>query len=143
MQELAAKKVDIVKIWVDDRDGKFKKLTPDLYGAVIDEAHKNGLRVTAHIFTLEDAKGLMRANLDAFAHGVRDNDVDEEFMALFKQRPNFVAVPNLPDRGVKMDFSWLQGGPSGRGIREARSGQHRPAAGAGLPRHPGAQPRRR
>ena len=58
VQELAAKKVDFVKIWVDDRDGKFKKLTPALYGAVIDEAHKNKLRVTAHLFTLEDAKGL-------------------------------------------------------------------------------------
>ena len=72
MQELAAKKVDIVKIWVDDRNGKFKKLTPELYGAIIDEAHKSGLRVTAHIFTLDDAKGLLRAGLDAFAHGVRD-----------------------------------------------------------------------
>ena len=72
VQELAAKKVDFVKIWVDDRDGKFKKLTPALYGAVIDEAHKNKLRVTAHLFTLEDAKGLLRAGIDAFAHGVRD-----------------------------------------------------------------------
>ena len=81
MQELAAQKVDIVKIWVDDRNGMFKKLTPELYGAIIDEAHKRGLRVTAHIFTLEDAKGLLRAGLDAFAHGVRDKDVDDEFIA--------------------------------------------------------------
>ena len=65
VQELAARKVDLVKIWVDDRDGKYKKLTPALYGAVIDEAHKHNLRVTAHIFTLEDAKGLLRAGLDA------------------------------------------------------------------------------
>ena len=78
MQELAARKVDFVKIWVDDRDGKYKKLTPDLYGAIIDEAHKHELRVTAHIFTLEDAKGLLRAGLDAFAHSVRDRDIDEE-----------------------------------------------------------------
>ena len=41
VQEQAARKVDIIKIWVDDRDGKYKKLTPALYGAVIDEAHKN------------------------------------------------------------------------------------------------------
>ncbi|HTH25240.1 MAG TPA: hypothetical protein VL919_09030, partial [Vicinamibacterales bacterium] len=31
VQENAAKKVDIIKIWVDDRDGKFPKLTPPLY----------------------------------------------------------------------------------------------------------------
>lgn len=107
VQELAAKKVDLVKIWVDDRNGMYKKLTPDLYGPIIEEAHKNGLRVTAHIFTLEDAKGLLRAGLDAFAHGVRDKDIDDEFVNMMKQRPNVVLVPNLPDRGVATDLSWL------------------------------------
>ena len=110
VQELTAKKVDIVKIWIDDRNGQYKKLTPDLYGAVIDEAHKNKLRATAHIFALEDAKGALRANLDAFAHvPARDKDVDDEFMGLIKQHPNVVLVPNLPDRGVKADLSWLKG----------------------------------
>ncbi len=108
VQELAAHKVDVVKIWIDDRDGKYPKLTPALYAAVIDEAHKNGLRVTAHIFTLEDAKGVLRAGIDAFAHSVRDRDVDDEFMTLVKQRPNLVVNPNLPDRGVKTDISWLR-----------------------------------
>jgi imidazolonepropionase-like amidohydrolase len=108
VQELAAKKVDIVKVWVDDRNGMYPKLTPALYGAIIDEAHKNGLRVTAHIFTLEDAKGLLRAGVDAFAHSVRDRDVDDEFMALVRQHPNLVVDPNLPDRGVKTDVSWLR-----------------------------------
>jgi imidazolonepropionase-like amidohydrolase len=107
VQELAVKKVDLVKIWVDDRNGMYKKLTPDLYGPIIDEAHKNGLRVTAHLFTLEDAKGLLRAGIDAFAHGVRDKDIDEEFVSLMKQRPQVVLVPNLPDRGVATDLSWL------------------------------------
>jgi imidazolonepropionase-like amidohydrolase len=108
IQELAAKKVDLVKIWVDDRNGMYKKLTPDLYGPIIEEAHKNSLRVTAHIFTLEDAKGLLRSGIDAFAHGVRDKDVDEEFMSMVKQRPALVVVPNLPDRGVATDMNWLR-----------------------------------
>jgi imidazolonepropionase-like amidohydrolase len=107
VRELAARKVDLVKIWVDDRDGMYKKLTPALYGAIIDEAHMNGLRVTAHIFALEDAKGLLRAGVDAFAHGVRDKDIDEPGLALFTQHPNVVVVPNLPDRGVAVDLSWL------------------------------------
>lgn len=98
VQELAARKVDIVKIWVDDRDGMYKKLPPELYGPIIDEAHKHGLRVTAHIFNLDDAKGLLRAGIDAFAHGVRDKDVDDEFVAMMKQRRNVVLVPNLPAR---------------------------------------------
>jgi imidazolonepropionase-like amidohydrolase len=107
VQELGARKVDLVKIWVDDRDGKYKKLGPALYGAIIDEAHKQGLRVTAHIFTLEDGKGLLRAGLDALAHGVRDKDIDDEFVGLLKERPNLFLAPNLPDRGVAADMSWL------------------------------------
>ena len=99
--------MDFVKIWVDDRNSKYKKLTPEIYGAIIDEAHKHGLRVTAHIFNLEDAKGLLRASIDAFAHGVRDKDIDEEFVAMIRQRPQVVLVPNLPDRGVATDLSWV------------------------------------
>ena len=110
VEELAAHKVDIVKIWVDDRGGKYKKLTPEIYGAIIDEAHKRGLRVTAHIFNLDDTKGLLRAGVDAFAHGVRDKDIDDELVAMFKTRPNLIVTPNLPDRGVKVDLSWLRPG---------------------------------
>jgi imidazolonepropionase-like amidohydrolase len=107
VQEQAKRGVRWMKIWVDDRDGKYKKLTPALYGAVIDEAHMHDIRVTAHIFALEDAKGLLRAGIDGFAHGVRDRDVDEEVIGLFKERPNFFLVPNLPNRGVAEDLSWL------------------------------------
>ena len=107
VQELAQKRVDLVKMWVDDRNRTVTKLSPALYTAVIDEAHKNNLRVTAHIFTLQDGKGLLRAGLDAFAHGVRDRDIDDEFVNLIKERPNMILAPNLPDRGVKQDFSWL------------------------------------
>ena len=106
--EEAAKKVDIVKFWVDDRMGMVKKLTPDLYTAVIDEAHKRSLRTITHIYTLEDAKGTLRAGVDAYAHGVRDKDLDDEFMALVKQHPNLVLGPNMPERGVKTDLSWLR-----------------------------------
>ena len=109
VQDNAAKKVDIIKIWVDDRDGKFPKLTPALYGAVIDEAHKQQLRVTAHIFSLDDAKGLLKAGVDSFAHGIRDRDMDDEAVALLKARPAFVLIPNMPDRGVAADYSWLKG----------------------------------
>jgi imidazolonepropionase-like amidohydrolase len=50
----------------------------------------------------------LRAGLDAFAHGVRDRDIDDEFAAMMKQRPNVILVPNLPDRGVATDLSWLR-----------------------------------
>lgn len=109
VRELAAQEVGLIKIWVDDRNGRYEKLSPALYGAVIDEAHTHGVRVTAHVFTLEDAKGLLRAGLDAFAHGVRDRDVDDELVALWQERPSVTLVPNLPNPGVAMDLGWLSG----------------------------------
>ena len=108
VEENAAHKVDIIKIWVDDRMGTVKKLSPELYAAVLDEAHKRGLRVIAHIYTLDDAKATLSAGLDAFAHGVRDKDLDDEFMALVKQHPRLVLGPNMPDRGVAADIDWLR-----------------------------------
>jgi imidazolonepropionase-like amidohydrolase len=109
VQENAAKRPDIIKIWVDDRDNTVPKLTPELYGAIIDEAHKAKIRVTAHIFDLEDGKGLLKANVDAFAHSVRDRDVDQEFLNMMKQRPNVTVNPNLPSPGKMWDIAWLQG----------------------------------
>ncbi len=109
VQENADNQVDMIKIWVDDRNGQYEKLTPALYGAVIDEAHTRNLRVTAHIFALEDAKGLLEAGVDSFAHSVRDQDVDDEFMAMVLERPNVVLIPNLGGRGVATDMSWLSG----------------------------------
>jgi len=107
VREQAARGIDIVKVWVDDRNGQYEKLSPEIYGAAIEEAHANGLRVTAHLYYLDDAKELVRRGIDAFAHGVRDRDVDDELVALLKQKPDFVLVPNLPDRGVAADMSWL------------------------------------
>jgi len=109
VQEEAARDVDLIKIWVDDRDGLYDQLTPVLYGAVIDEAHQHGLRVSAHLFEQEDAKGLLRAGVDILAHGVRDRDIDVEFVSLVSERPNLVLIPNLPGRGVRSDYSWLEG----------------------------------
>jgi imidazolonepropionase-like amidohydrolase len=108
VQELAAKKPDLLKIWVDDRDHTVTKLSPQLYKAIIDEAHKHNLRTIAHIFTLEDAKGVFRAGIDAFAHSVRDKDVDDEFVNMLKSRPAIFVDPNLPDRGVRVDRGWLR-----------------------------------
>ncbi len=129
VRELAAQQVDIVKIWVDDRGGQYERLSPELYGAVIDEAHTNGLRVTAHVFRLEDAKGLLRAGIDAFAHGIRDMDVDDEVVELWRERPDVVLVPNLPGPGVVEEFGWLSGTVPADRIAEMNAGStDRPAA---------------
>ena len=49
--------------------------------------------------------------------------------ALFKARPNFVLIPNMPDRGVAADYSWLRGQHSRRRAAEDPGRRHRSAAG--------------
>ena len=51
----------------------------------------------------------VRAGVDIFAHGVRDQDVDDEFLELLRTRPNVVLIANMPPRSVSTDLSWLTG----------------------------------
>ncbi len=122
VRDEAARDVNFIKIWVDDRNGQYEKLSAELYSAIIDEAHQHNLKVFAHIFALEDAKGLLRAGIDVFAHGVRDQDIDDEFVALIRQRPEVILVPNLPSRGVPTDLSWLATSMSAEELMQLQAG---------------------
>jgi imidazolonepropionase-like amidohydrolase len=86
VDEVAAMKADIVKIRVDDNLGTTPKMAPEIYKAVIDEAHKKGLRVAVHLFYLADAKAVLDAGADFIAHSVRDTAVDDQFVAMLKKR---------------------------------------------------------
>jgi imidazolonepropionase-like amidohydrolase len=108
VRELAGRQVDIVKIWVDDRNGTVTPLPPELYRPLIEEAHTLGLRIVAHVFYLADAKALLRAGVDGFAHGIRDLEVDDEILALLAERPGTFVIPNLPDTPpATADLPWL------------------------------------
>lgn len=76
---VAAQKVDIVKIRVDDNLGTAAKMPREVYRAVIQEAHARGLRVAVHFYYLADAKDLLDAGADFMAHSVRDQSVDTAF----------------------------------------------------------------
>ena len=140
VDEDAAKKVDIIKIWVDDRDHTVTKLSPELYRAAIDEAHKHHLRTIAHIFTLEDAKGTLRAGIDNFAHSVRDKDVDDEYIKLMKAKPNFIVDPNLPDRGVQRGPELASRQHDRRGVSEGSGGQQGRSKRTAVLRNPVPKP---
>jgi imidazolonepropionase-like amidohydrolase len=87
VQAMASRQTDLVKLWLDDFGGSVpSKMKPEIYDAVIDESHKHGLRVAAHIHDLDDAKAILRAGADILAHGVRDKPVDSEFLAEMKSR---------------------------------------------------------
>jgi imidazolonepropionase-like amidohydrolase len=72
VQELAEKKVNLIKIWVDDRNGRAPRMASYLYHAIIQEGHRLGLKVNAHVFYHSDAVELVDAGIDGFAHLVRD-----------------------------------------------------------------------
>jgi len=81
-------KPEFIKIWVDDREGTKKTLTPELYGAIADEAHKFNVPVGVHNVTLANAKQLMRDGVEGWLHvPVRGGEaVDEELVGIVKQR---------------------------------------------------------
>ncbi len=94
VQELAARGVSFVKIWVDDRGGSVEKLEPDLYRPIIDEAHGHGLDVIAHVFYHDDAEELLAAGVDGFAHLVRDREMDDALVEAIVEQDVFV-MPNI------------------------------------------------
>jgi imidazolonepropionase-like amidohydrolase len=112
VRETAQRHPDLLKIWVDDMRGRFKaKMNPEVYKAVIDEAHANGLRVAAHVYYLEDAKQLVGDGVDILAHGVRDKAVDSDFIQSIKGRGAWY----IPTLGLDESFyiyaehpEWLQ-----------------------------------
>src|SRR6266446_10869237 len=61
VRELAAHHPDYVKMWVDEGLGHGTKMQPAIYQAIIDEAHKQHIRVFSHEFYLGDAKALLAA----------------------------------------------------------------------------------
>jgi imidazolonepropionase-like amidohydrolase len=90
-------KPEFIKIWVDDRGGRVKKLTPPLYLAIIEEAHKYNVPVAAHNVTLADAKLLMRAGVEGWLHlPVRNGEVpDEELLGIIRDRIARKDRPNI------------------------------------------------
>jgi imidazolonepropionase-like amidohydrolase len=83
---MATRHADIVKVWVDSVSGTKPAMSPEIYRAAIEEAHKRHLRVAAHVYYLADAKSLVSAGVDVLAHSVRDKPIDQELIAAMKRR---------------------------------------------------------
>ena len=91
----AGRGTDLIKFWLDDMNGTMPvRMSPEVYRAVIDEAHRQHVRVAAHIYYLRDAKAVVEAGVDVVAHGVRNQPVDEEFVRLMKAHGTWY-VPTL------------------------------------------------
>ena len=91
---MAARDANLVKVWVDDSLHKLPPPNPEIYAAVIDEAHKQHLRVAAHVYYLTDAKRLLTDGVDILAHSVRDQELDPEAVSLIKNKGVYY-IPTL------------------------------------------------
>jgi imidazolonepropionase-like amidohydrolase len=133
VRETATHHPDYLKLWVDDVYGKFPKMLPDLYKAAIDEAHRNGIRVAAHVFYLADAKSLVGGGVDALAHSVRDQPVDAELISAMKKKGTFYVSTFTVDEGsflfadepARLDDPFLAGAVSPAVIEQWRSPEYR------------------
>jgi imidazolonepropionase-like amidohydrolase len=86
VRELSYWNVELIKTWLTHRNGSVRQMEPQLFAAIIDEAHQNNMRVMVHSTEIENAKAALRAGVDVFGHMI--TDVDDELIALFKAHPN-------------------------------------------------------
>ncbi len=107
VRKIAAMKIKEVKFWVDNRDntrGGMKKMPPEVYTAIIEEAHKHGLIAHAHATNLQDQKGVVKAGVDVLVHTLTAEKLDDEFLAILKdKRPFWAPVMGLADRSELCD----------------------------------------
>lgn len=113
VQRVLPYRPDVIKVFTDGwRYGTSTDMTSmneETLAAICDEAHKNGIEVLTHTVTLEKAKVAARAGVDVIAHGIGNNDVDEELiqlmkkhgtsyaptLAVYEQRPRYTSSPLL------------------------------------------------
>ena len=155
---LAAAKTDIVKFRLDDNLGRSSKMPPEAFTAIIDEAHRKGMRVAVHVVTLADAKAVLRLGADYIAHIVRDEEIDGETIALLKknsafynptlmrevstfvyaEKPAFLSDPFLLKDGNQAEMAKAQDPAFQENIRNDRNGiwykEHLPVAMRNLKR---------
>jgi imidazolonepropionase-like amidohydrolase len=86
VKELAKRKPDMIKMWVDDFYGQYPRMQSAIFKAIIKAAHQQGIRVAAHVFHLEDARELVDAGIDVLAHSIRDKEIDESLLTKIKDK---------------------------------------------------------
>lgn len=98
VQKLKALNVDAIKTQRDDFGWASTRVNPlmnaDVLQAVVDEAHRQQLKVYVHAPQLPRAKEALRAGVDGLLHGIIDEAVDADFIDAMK-RNNAIYIPTL------------------------------------------------
>lgn len=82
---LASIGADAVKVWYIVTPDRSAAASEPAVNAAADEARKAGLPVVVHATGLPEAKAAVRAGAKVLVHGVNEQPVDEEFIALAKK----------------------------------------------------------
>ena len=94
VREVAQRGYEFIKIWVDDRGGSQRKLSPALYRAVIAEARNLGIRVFVHQQAAADMPELLAAGAHGFLHGRMGDGLGADIARHISRSGAFI-VPNL------------------------------------------------
>ena len=123
VRELAAQEVDLIKMWVDTFLDTRPKIEPEIRSAIADEAAQHGIPVAAHVFFENDVWQLVDAGVRFFVHGVRDEEVDDEFVAMALEK----GLSFAPALGQAKTFWWVAEHPELLDDEEFRAGIQPPA----------------
>ncbi len=87
VQQLAARGVDFVKMWVESRGGTTPKITAAIRAAIVQEAARHGIPPVAHISEQADVEQLAELGVTDFLHTVRDREtIGPSFVEMCKSR---------------------------------------------------------
>lgn len=88
VQAVAAYKPDFIKAFTDgwrySNAADNSSMDEETLGALVDEAHKHGLKVFTHTVMVKRGKAAARAGVDVIAHSVQDGPVDAELIELMR-----------------------------------------------------------
>lgn len=115
VRSLAAQKLDAIKLIyqggemeaMDQTTITIQKLSKDVMRAIIDEAHKNNLRATVHVWYEQDAIDVLEAGADGLEHGLVGVPLTDNRLAqLLKEKQAFF-VPTLQIMGTSANKDLL------------------------------------
>lgn len=91
VDRLKSLNADLIKFHINGLPSDMK---PDVWGAIVEESQKVGLRTAVHIFYLRDAQAAVDKGINILAHGVRDQDVPPSFVQEVKAK-NISYIPTI------------------------------------------------
>ena len=98
VNEMSKRHPDLIKLWIDDGLHKFPPPDPAVYTAAIEQAHRLGFRVAAHVYYLADADRLIDAGVDILAHSIRDKELTPELVDKIKAKNiSYIATLQLEE----------------------------------------------